>query len=195
MARKITSNAEKRRPGIKTKLILALCLIASIMLISCGVSIFEYRRINSYLYDVVENMAAVDTLATTDTLRVSDSLAVVMSNVTVSPVNRDASAIHDDLNSVYYRSLIPGIVTMGVGILLVLMLLFFLLSFYVNPIYKMLDELSEYESYGKRYNLTFDGADQLKELNSRIADISEENVQLRRRLESLKRNNEPQGNQ
>lgn len=189
------SNAEKRRPGIKTKLILALCLIASIMLISCGVSIFEYRRINSYLYDVVENMYIVDTLSTADTLRVSDSLTVVMQNVTLSPEIVDAETVHDDLNSVYYRSLIPGIVTMGVGILLVMMLLFFLMSYYVNPVYKMLDELSKYESYGKRYTLTFDGADQLQELNTRISDISEENVQLRRRIEAIKRNNEYQGNQ
>ena len=187
MARKITSNAEKRRPGIKTKLILALCLIASIMLISCGVSIFEYRRINSYLYDVVENMAAVDTLATTDTLRVSDSLAVVMSNVTVSPVNRDASAIHDDLNSVYYRSLIPGIVTMGVGILLVLMLLFFLLSFYVNPIYKMLDSLKAYRTNDKKYNYRFDGDDQLAELNEDITELANENQMLRQRITALKK--------
>ena len=42
----------------------------------------------------------------------------------------------------FYRSVIPGIVAVGVGLLLVLMLLFFLLAFYVNPLYRMLDGLN-----------------------------------------------------
>ena len=57
-------------------------------------------------------------------------------------------AIYDDLkkNSEtfqrgFYRSIIPGAVAVMVGLLLILMLLFFILAYYVNPIYKMLSGL------------------------------------------------------
>lgn len=103
------------------------------------------------------------------------------------------SAVYDDLkkNSEtfqrgFYRSIIPGVVAVGVGLLLIIMLLFFLLAFYVNPIYKMLDGLSDYRSSNKKYTCTFDGDDQLKELNSGIVSLAGENQQLRKRLSDLR---------
>ena len=103
------------------------------------------------------------------------------------------SAVYDDLkkNSEtfqrgFYRSIIPGVVAVGVGLLLIIMLLFFLLAFYVNPIYKMLDGLSDYRSSNKKYTYTFDGDDQLKELNSGIVSLAGENQQLRKRLSDLR---------
>ena len=86
----------------------------------------------------------------------------------------------------FYRSIIPGIVAVGVGLLLVLMLMFFILSYYVNPIYKMVDGLNNFRSYNKRYNYTFDGDDQLAELNEGISEITAENLQLRKRLTNLR---------
>lgn len=82
----------------------------------------------------------------------------------------------------FYRSIIPGIVAVGVGLLLVVMLLFFLLFYYVNPIYKMLDGLTAYRSLGKKYNYTFEGDDQLAELNDGVKELANENLQLRKRL-------------
>ncbi len=82
----------------------------------------------------------------------------------------------------FYRSIVPGIVAVGVGLLLVLMLMFFILSYYVNPIYKMVDGLNNYRSYNKRYNYTFDGDDQLSELNEGISELAAENMQMRKRL-------------
>lgn len=82
----------------------------------------------------------------------------------------------------FYRSIVPGIVAVGVGLLLVLMLMFFILSYYVNPIYKMVDGLNNYRSYNKRYNYTFDGDDQLSELNEGISELAAENLQMRKRL-------------
>lgn len=103
------------------------------------------------------------------------------------------SAVYDDLkkNSEtfqrgFYRSIIPGVVAVGVGLLLILMLLFFLLSFYVNPVYKMLEGLDNYRSSNKKYTYTFDGDDQLKELNSGIVSLTGENQQLRKRLYDLR---------
>ena len=109
-------------------------------------------------------------------------------------------AIYDDLrsnsenmDSSLYRSIIPGIVAVGVGLLLVVMLLLFMLSYYVKPTYRMAAGLNAYRSYSKKYNVTFDGDDQLREINDGIAELTAENQTLRKRIIALK--NEPKGNQ
>ena len=55
------------------------------------------------------------------------------------------ASIYDDLNRNagtfergFYRSIIPAIVAVGVGLLLIVMLFFFLNAYYVSPLYKML---------------------------------------------------------
>ncbi|MBQ9660627.1 MAG: hypothetical protein IJV37_05105 [Bacteroidales bacterium] len=85
----------------------------------------------------------------------------------------------------FYRSVIPGIVAVGVGLLLVLMLLLFLLAFYVNPLYKMLDGLDAYRSQDKKYTVKFDGDDQLSQLNNGITELANENRQLRSRIKTM----------
>lgn len=104
-------------------------------------------------------------------------------------IDRMSSEIYNELkkNSTnfdrgFYRSIVPGIVAVGVGLLLVLMLMFFILSYYVNPIYKMVDGLNNYRSYNKRYNYSFDGDDQLTQLNEGISELAAENLQMRKRL-------------
>ena len=91
-----------------------------------------------------------------------------------------------NFDSGFFRSIIPGIVAVSVGILLVFMLLFYMLVYYVKPIYGMRDYLQNYLSYRRRYGFTFDGNDQLADLNNSITDLTEENRQLRRRIADLK---------
>ncbi len=86
----------------------------------------------------------------------------------------------------FYRSIIPGAVAVGCGLLLVLMLLFFLLVYYVNPIYRMLAGLNNYRSYNKKYSYTFEGDDQLSELNDGITELAGENQMLRKRVSDLR---------
>ena len=91
-----------------------------------------------------------------------------------------------DFDRGFYRSIIPGIVAVGVGVILVLLLMFFITSFYVKPLNKMLEGLDEYRSMGRRYNYSFDGDDELVELNEGITELTEENRQYRRRIKLLK---------
>ena len=102
-------------------------------------------------------------------------------------------AIYNDLekNSVafdngFYRSIIPSAVAVSVGILLVLLLLFFILAYYVKPIDKMLDSLDNYRAFNRKYNYTFEGDDELTDLNAGILELTEENSQMRRRLKEIK---------
>ena len=91
-----------------------------------------------------------------------------------------------DFDSGFSRSIIPGIVAVAVGILLVFLLLFFILVYYVKPIYGILHHLQDFIAYRRRYTYTFDGNDQLTEVNGAITDLTEENRQLRRRIQDLK---------
>ena len=86
----------------------------------------------------------------------------------------------------FYRSIIPGAVAVGVGLLLILLLMFYLLVYYVNPTNKMLRSLREYKN-GGAYSLDFEGDDQLKELNTLISEMTDENAHLVSRLKSLKK--------
>jgi len=86
----------------------------------------------------------------------------------------------------FYRSIIPGAVAVGVGLLLVLMLLFFILTYYVNPIYRMLEGLDNYKSFNRKYSYTFDGDDQLSQLNDGITELANENQQLRKRIADMR---------
>ena len=107
------------------------------------------------------------------------SLAIDRMN---TEIYRDLKQNSTNFDRGFYRSIVPGIVAVGVGLLLVLMLMFFILSYYVDPINKMLKSLGDYRSYNKRYTYTFDGDDQLAELNAGISELASENLQLRRRL-------------
>lgn len=108
-------------------------------------------------------------------------------------INRLTDAIYGDLqkNSAtfergFYRSIIPGIVAVGVALFLLLLLLLFILGYYVNPLCRMLEEMRAYRSNDKKYNCQFEGDDQLAELNEDISELTGENRQLRERLRALK---------
>lgn len=86
----------------------------------------------------------------------------------------------------FYRSIIPGAVAVAVGLMLILMLMFFLLAYFVNPIYGMTRGMENYRSLGKKYNFTFDGDDELRELNDGVTELADENQQLRKRIKMLR---------
>lgn len=91
-----------------------------------------------------------------------------------------------DFDSGFFRSIIPSIVAVSVGIILVFLLMFFIQVYYVKPIYSMLEALKDYLGYRRRYTFTFDGFDQLSDLNSSITELAEENRSLRKRISDLK---------
>lgn len=86
----------------------------------------------------------------------------------------------------FYRSIIPGAVAVGVGILLVVLLLLFISIYYITPLYKMLAGLDNYRSFNRKYHYTFDGDDQLVALNEGVTDLIEENRQLKQQVKALK---------
>lgn len=103
------------------------------------------------------------------------------------------SALHKELqdNSVhfdasFYRSIIPGVICVSAGLLLVMLLMYFTIANYVNPIYKIAEGLNAYKSSGKRYGYQMEGDDHLADINSGVTEIIEENIELKHRVKSLK---------
>ena len=90
----------------------------------------------------------------------------------------------------FYRSIMPGIVSVGVGLLLVVLLAFFIISYYVNPIYRMDDGVWNYLKFGRRYTCTVDGDDELVSINKGVSEIVEENMELKKRLTKLREERE-----
>lgn len=90
----------------------------------------------------------------------------------------------------FYRSIIPGVVSVGAGLLLVLLLLMFILIYYVRPLKKMLSGLHDYQTAGRKYCYEFEGDDELVHLNSDLSELIEENCELKKRVSRLREERE-----
>ena len=91
-----------------------------------------------------------------------------------------------DFDAGFYRSIIPGVVSVGAGLLLILLLLYFTMVYYVRPICRMSDGIDAYRLSNRRYLYEFDGDDQLANINAGLTEIIDENVELKRRVKNLR---------
>ena len=91
-----------------------------------------------------------------------------------------------DSDAGFYRSIIPGVVSVGAGLLLIMLLLYFTLVYYVKPIYRMSDGIDSYRLSGRRHVYQFDGDDQLANINAGLTELIEENVEYKRRVKNLR---------
>ena len=76
--------------------------------------------------------------------------------------------------------------TGGAGLLMIILLFYYTLVYYVKPICRISDGLDSYRNLSRRYGYTFEGDDQLSNINVGITEIIEENIELRRRIKSLR---------
>ncbi len=91
-----------------------------------------------------------------------------------------------DFDAGFYRSIIPGVVSVGAGLLLIILLFYFILVYYVKPIYRMSDGIDDYRHSGRRYVYEFDGDDQLSNINAGIIEIIDENLESKKRVKNLR---------
>lgn len=105
--------------------------------------------------------------------------------------------IHDELRSNssdfdegFYRSIMPGVVSVSAGLLLIMLLFYFTMSNYVIPIYKISAGVDNYRLSGRKHGYTFDGEDQLANINAGVSELIEENIELKRRIKNLREDRE-----
>lgn len=91
-----------------------------------------------------------------------------------------------DFDAGFYRSIMPGIVAIGAGLLLIVLLFYFIMVYYVRPIYRMSDGIDGYRLSGRRHVYEFDGDDQLANVNAGVTELIDENVELKKRVKNLR---------
>ena len=69
---------------------------------------------------------------------------------------------------------------------MIFLLLYFIMVGYVNPIYKISAGVDNYRQLGRRHGYVFDGDDQLANINNGVAELIEENLELKKRIRSLR---------
>lgn len=271
MVPKFLRRRTEKMPSLSRKVFMSLGSIAAILLLSSVISILEYRRMSTYVSDLIASNIKSITLsqklsdltdeynhkmlsvvvqndisimpefdlqylnAQADSLKHSftsktalpmvDSVAVSFNDFMVTSMKFDEvfladnvdtgewffgtlqpcynrfrqdidvlnEMIHEELasNSAdfdegFYRSIIPGVVSVGAGLLLVVLLLYFTISGYVRPIYRISDGIDNYRKTGRKHGYTFDGDDQLANINEGVSEIIEENIELKKRVKALK---------
>lgn len=105
-------------------------------------------------------------------------------------IHEDLKENSEDFDAGFYRSIMPGFVSICAGLLLVILLLYFLMVDYVRPIYKVSEGIDNYRALGRRHGYTFDGDDQLANINSGVTELIEENIELKRRVKNLREDRE-----
>ena len=107
-------------------------------------------------------------------------------NVLNESIYEDLQNNSADFDAGFYRSIIPGVVSVAAGLILIFLLLYFIMVNYVNPIYRISDGIDAYKATGRLFKYNYDGDDQLGNINSGVSDLIDENHELRRRVKALK---------
>ncbi|MBR5100791.1 MAG: MCP four helix bundle domain-containing protein [Bacteroidales bacterium] len=88
-----------------------------------------------------------------------------------------------DIREGTYRSLMPGLVSVLVGMIMVLLFNYFLSYYLINPLLKVTAGIKGYRYHGRDYEVKLDNDDELEELNEAVGDIVEQNLTIKRELE------------
>ena len=107
-------------------------------------------------------------------------------NVLNESIYEDLQNNSADFDAGFYRSIIPGVVSVAAGLILIFLLLYFIMVNYVNPICRISDGIDAYKATGRLFKYNYDGDDQLGNINSGVSDLIDENHELRRRVKALK---------
>lgn len=85
-----------------------------------------------------------------------------------------------ELQEGYYRSIMPGIIAVGAGVLLVILFNYFLNLYFISPIILISRGIKNFREYRKSYNVQFDNDDELQDLNTEVKSIIDENKNLKK---------------
>ena len=78
----------------------------------------------------------------------------------------------------FYRSIMPGVVAVGIGIVLIFLFNYFVYRYFIAPVLAVTKGISDYLSFNKSYNVQFDSNDELQELNRNVKELADTNKNL-----------------
>lgn len=86
------------------------------------------------------------------------------------------------LQDSFYRSLMPGFISVLFGMIIAMLFNYFLNFSLINPLLKITEGIKSYRKTGKAYEVKVDSDDELEELNDTVKDIIDLNQSYRKRL-------------
>lgn len=87
------------------------------------------------------------------------------------------------LNDSFYRSLMPSVGAVSVGILLIMLFNYFINYYFISPVSKISAGISNYKNFGKKYSVSIgNNDDELSTLNNNIKEL----IELYSKLKSAK---------
>ncbi|MBQ1882463.1 MAG: hypothetical protein II159_04070 [Bacteroidales bacterium] len=89
----------------------------------------------------------------------------------------------DDLSEGFYRSLMPCVVAVGIGILLLFLFNYYLNFYFFNPMVRMNRALHNYKRTRKTYDVIVESDDEVEELNDNVKELVREHKQLTKNLQ------------
>lgn len=107
--------------------------------------------------------------------------------ITLQGYIRNLTAIcHDELEKnagrqqeTFYRSIMPSVVSVAVGLILILLFNFYMNYYILNPILKMNKNLQNHRKYGSEYTVKVDSDDEIADLNATISELVQDNAAAR----------------
>lgn len=79
------------------------------------------------------------------------------------------------LGETFYRSIMPSVVAVAIGIILVFLFNYFVNKYFITPILLITKGISNFIQYNKRYAVNIDSDDELMTLNENVAELTELN--------------------
>lgn len=82
----------------------------------------------------------------------------------------------------FYRSLMPGLISVGFGFVMVLLLNYYLNYLVINPVLRITKGVKAFRQFGRPFNVKVDSDDEISDLCSSVEDIVDLNQSYRKQL-------------
>lgn len=82
-----------------------------------------------------------------------------------------------ELSDAFYRSVMPCVVAVGIGIILLILFDYFLNYYFINPLGKITNGIKGYLKTGRSYTVNIESDDEMQDLNDNVREIITENKQ------------------
>lgn len=80
-----------------------------------------------------------------------------------------------NLNESFYRSIMPGVIAVSIGLILVILFNYFVNYYFISPLLKIRNGLKNYIAYQKTYNINLENNDELRDLDDNIKEMIDTN--------------------
>lgn len=81
----------------------------------------------------------------------------------------------------FYRSLMPGLISVILGIVMVVLFYYFMNFYLISPVLKIIGGVGSYRRFDRPYDVKLENDDEIQTLNGMVRDIIDENQVSRKR--------------